>query len=631
MAYETSELYKEAIDKLTKSTRVSGTLTTKSGTTVEIKTENIDIGSAYITNQCVNSDAFRYGSVFSAEMGITLKNIEVDKYSLFDAEIEISYGLLLSNGEYEDIPLGVFYVNEPSRIGKNISIKAYDGMIKLEENIEESTTGTPYDLLRYISEKCDVKLSQNEDDILALTNGNMLLSVDSSRVDTFRSLLSYIAQITCTFAVFDRKGKLKLCEFSTEQTKVIIPKLKTTSKFSDFETYFSGIKGSFISNSVYKSYLYNDPDKNEGLLYDVGEIPVVQGLDETNQKVLEDMYSNLSVIKYTPCDFTFNGDPSIDLGDMLLNEDRFGNKVVSLVTFYKWTFRGGHQIKSAGANPKLLSVKEKKNKDIANLQAEIEAKTVAVYSFTNASKITFKGGEAEVDMEELLKIAFAVNDDVTALFMATISLSIDCDGFVEFTSFLDGVLYEGSTICQYFLKGEHVVTFMNYIPCKKNFTYRFSVKARSYAEETEFRKDQAKIKTNENARDALVQNYSSLALALKSATSVPLTNISDAVQYNVVEADKTVPTVTIDRYKEKAVIFGQGLAAKAPWDGTIAVSDKFNKTYCPGFDILASDEMLFALLDDKKNGFSESIKIKVDDITVLPKTFNNNVTTETEE
>ena len=357
MAYATSDLYKEAIDKSSRVTFVDGELITTKGTKVNITNETIDAGSLYITNQCVSSDAFAYGSVFTAEAGITLKT-EIDRYSLYDSEIKLFFNILLSNNEYERIPLGKFYVNEPNRVGKNITLKAYDGMIKLEKAIDESTTGTAYELLLYIGDKCSVEIAQTEEEILALPNSDILLSVGEDRIDTYRDLVSYIAQVTCTFAIFDREGKLKLCEYGTSSVKTIVAKQRTSSKFSDFETYFSSVKGSFVYEGSYKAY-FNIGEEDDGLLYDAGEIPIIQGLDETNQAVIDNMYAKLENVKYVPCDISFNGDPSLDLGDMIVNIDRFGNKITSLVTFYKWSYRGGHQIKSAGSNPKLSSVKEK--------------------------------------------------------------------------------------------------------------------------------------------------------------------------------------------------------------------------------------------------------------------------------
>ena len=561
MAYPTSDLYKESINNLSRTSYIDGTLTTTTGKKIDITNETISQGSFYITNQCVSSDAFAYGSVFAAETGITLK-IEFDRYSLYDAEIILNFNLLLSNGTYEKVPLGKFYVNEPNIVGKNISIKAYDKMIMLEEILDTSTTGTPYDFLVMMSTKFGFELAQTKSEIEALVNGTTLLSAMQDRINTYRDLLSYIACVTCSFAAFDREGNLKLYTYQKSVTKEIDGKIRSASSFSDFETYYSAVTAKFVNNSVYKSYSVIE-EEGTGLLYDLGEIPIVQGLDETNQDVINNIYEELKQIRYVPCDVTFNGDPSLDLGDMIKCIDRDGQEIISLVTFYKWTYRGNHQLKSAGSNPKLLSVKEKKNNDVANLQSEIESKTVAVYSYSNISEYKVKGGDINniYSMKEVVTLSFATNSDTTAIFISTISFSLDTDGIVEFSLYIDNVPQENDVYKQYCQKGENTVTFMTYISCSTDrATYRCSIFCRTESTISDIRQAKADILTSNN-------KYNSIIQALSNNSSLPISSIT----YDTVEPETTVPTAIIKKGQSKAVVFGQGLAAKAPWDGTITM------------------------------------------------------------
>lgn len=565
LAFETSDLYKEAIDKASRVTFIDGELTTPSGTVIQITNDVIDQGSCYVTNQCVSGDAFAYGSVFAAEAGITLKT-EIDRYSLYDSAIQLFFNILLSNNKYERIPLGKFFVNDPKRIGKNISIKAYDDMVNLGVEIEESTTGKPFELLTLMSSKFNFELAQTQEEIEALVNGDKLLSVDQTLVSTYRDLLSYIGLITCTFAHFDRYGKLKLSTYSTEVTRTIQAKQRTVSSFSDFETFYSSLAASFLVSGSYVTYLH--AEETNGLLYDMGEVPIIQGTAETNQETLDLIYSQLALVKYTPCDVTFNGDPSIDLGDKITNIDRFGNKITSLVTYYKWTYRGRHQIKSAGSNPKLANMKEKASKEITKLQTEIAKKNIPVYTYTNASSY-------EVQSEEIIAILnFSASDDTSAVFMTTVNFEMDLDGVVELSTYLDGVLFDNSTIKQYCSKGKSIVTFVNYIPCEKNHRYGLTVKAKAYYEESDIRVNTAKIATNENARDAIITSYKGIVSALKSASAVPITSLSETVSYDVVSPSTTEPTMSIEMYNVKSIVFAQGLASKAEWDGTLTFNEE---------------------------------------------------------
>lgn len=582
MAYPTSDLYKQAIDKQYRVSNISGELVTSNGVTIPINNSIIDAGSCYVTNQCVNSDAFSYGSVFAAEAGIILKTT-IDRYSLYNSKLRIFYNLLLSDGNYETIPLGVFYVNEPNRIGKNISIKAYDAMINFERPIEESTTGTAFELLSYACLKCGVEMAQTQEEISAFVNSEILLSVAVDRVNTFRDLISYIASITCTFAIIDRTGKLRLCEFSSSVNKTIQAKQRTNSTFSDFESFFSSAKANFLAKEdEYSSYLYINEEKPGGLLYDVGDIPIVQGIDDTNQAVLNNIYSKLNGIQYVPSDISFNGDPSLDLGDMIVNIDRFGNQITSLITFYKWTYRNGHQIKSAGLNPKIAEVKEKSDKDMAMINSKINAKSLIMYPFTNSKKFEIQGEPAT--KKEIVQIAFATGEPTITLFAATVTFELDCDGIVELGLYIDGVLYEKSDIYQYCNKGKNTITLFNYLICSDVRTYKLSVIAKTYYEASEIRENTAITSTNENAIKSTVIAYEILANKLKTSSGLPITDIDDTIVYDIVSPKTDIPIMTINEGKIRAVLFGQGLAGEVAWDGTITFDEEF--------DIFEIDELI---------------------------------------
>lgn len=522
MAYITSDLYKEAINNEAKTTFIDGTLTTIGGETIQLSNDMLTTGGLYVTNQCVNNDAFDYGSVFAAELGITLQT-EIDRYTLYDAEIKPSFNILLSNGEYEKIPLGVFYINEPNRVGRNVSIKAYDKMVNLEEAVTESFEGEPYDLLLFISTRCNVPLAQTRTMIRALVNGSMLLSVNPSLVKTYRELLSYVCKATCTFASINREGSLQLYEFSTEVSKEISARTKTSSKFSDFETHFSGASASFIYSDSYKTYTQVNND--QGLIYDLGKVPIVRGLDATNQGAIANISLKTSFVNYTPCDISFTGDPSIDLGDMIKNVDRHGNEYYSLVTFYKWAYRGNHQIKSAGQNPKLARAKGQSAKDIENLQNDMSTKDIAVYTYTNSGNVTFEGGNSAdvTSMNSIVTISFATKKAATCVAMITIPLEITEESDVEFHQLFDGIEMQSGLVAQRCHKGKSTVSFVNYFTTKENSIHRYSI--------------------------------------------VGITKGVDG---------GAAGKLSVTPYSLRAIIFGQGLSSTVQWDGTIIVSDEIS-------------------------------------------------------
>ena len=69
--------------------------------------------------------------MYAAEMGISLF-LDIDRYTLEDAEVELSYHLRLASGAYETVPMGIFEVSEANRTVHVLELKAYDRMLRFD-------------------------------------------------------------------------------------------------------------------------------------------------------------------------------------------------------------------------------------------------------------------------------------------------------------------------------------------------------------------------------------------------------------------------------------------------------------------------------------------------------------------
>lgn len=91
------------------------------GAVHEFGYEDIVKGSGYISCQCCGNTEIELGTVYAAEMGITLFS-QIDRYTLEDAKVELFYHLKLADGSYEKIPMGnlrKFFVWERPNIDGN--------------------------------------------------------------------------------------------------------------------------------------------------------------------------------------------------------------------------------------------------------------------------------------------------------------------------------------------------------------------------------------------------------------------------------------------------------------------------------------------------------------------------------
>ena len=128
--YSVSNAFLRAVRSNTRKYFWSGTIVTKGGMTYEFGAKEIVKGSGYISRQCCGSTEIELGTVYAAEMGITLLS-DIDRYTLEDAQVTLVFHLVLADGSVEDVPMGVFEVSEANRLAKCLELKAYDFMLGL--------------------------------------------------------------------------------------------------------------------------------------------------------------------------------------------------------------------------------------------------------------------------------------------------------------------------------------------------------------------------------------------------------------------------------------------------------------------------------------------------------------------
>ena len=555
--YSVSDAYKSAVADSHRKSKMRAVLTVD-GTALDLDDNDIIKDTVYVTNQCTNGSEYEYGCVYSGECGLTIKSA-VDRYSLYDAELKLYWSLWTSSA-WEEIPIGVYYISEPNRINDKISIKALDGMTKLDVNVDEDTTGTLPQLMTYIAEKCGVELAQTEGEYAEFINSDVQYSVQQERIATYRDLLSYICMMSACFATMDRFGKLKLVKYATESSVTLGKKHRfTNASFSDYTTSFSGIKARFIAEENYAPYDEKDETSN-GLVLDMGDIPIVRGLPETKHEVLSAVFDVLKTVSYTPCEIETLGNPALDLGDYITNNDVGSDKktYLSPITYYNWTYRGKHKLRAVGGNPRLANVKSKQDKQISSLNSELDAKNIVVKEFNNSDAIIFSK-----DATEIAVLNFASTETNKPILMLCVRLETDLDGLLVLQFCKDGIADTERTYKQYVERGNHIVTLVEAYASKENDRHTISVMAHMEYYESDSRKQDAEIKTHNNFLEAI-----------KTTGATVTDNVVSFPTYEVGVIDETVATATIKKSDVNMILYGQGVAGDGGWDGTINLSEE---------------------------------------------------------
>lgn len=495
--YDVSEKFKSAVKSSNRKSTIYGTLTTKAGVSYPLNDNNVIKDSLYITNQIVNNSKLTFGAVYAGECGFVI-NSTIDRYSLFGATIALNFLISFEDGTDESLPLGVFNVDTPERIGSKIKLTAVDNMSKFDISVNEDVNGTWYELLKYISDKCEVGLAQTQEELEALhvnaTNQNYTIQQD--KIDTYRDALSYLCMVVCANATIDNKGKLKIVQYalsacdSNDRTTRL-----NNCKFSDYTTRYAGVKARFFANENYATYTASNPDI-DGLTLDLGDIPIVGGTVDGKHDTIKAIMETVTQISYVPATLYIASNPAYELGDMITCNDvnNTSDSVNIYVMEYKYDYRKKETIKCYGDNPLLQNIKGKTDKQLSSVESQLSAKEMVIINATNAKEITI--GQ---DLKDIVTLNFSVNSDCRPICLFTIPFSIDTDGYVEFSLYNGLVAFENATYKGYYEKGEHFATFMYLDDVKQNERRSLRLLVKCYADVTSATRVQdARIKTLEN-------------------------------------------------------------------------------------------------------------------------------------
>lgn len=413
--YPVSEAFLQAVQGNTRKYYWTGKITTVAGVEYSFTQEEIVKGSGYITAQCCGNSEIELGAVYAAEMGISLF-LDIDRYTLEDAKVELTYHLRLADGSYEAVPLGIFEVSEANRTAHVLELKAYDYMLRFDRDFNGfETIGTAYGMMTLCSTACGVELAQSQAEIEGLPNGSELLSIyPENDIETYRDVLHFAAQVLSGFFCINREGRLEFRQYGNTPVMEILQKHRFSSSFSDFVTRYTAVSSTNLRTQTAEYYALEEDD---GLTMNLDINPLLQfGLEETREELCRNILTALSVVNYVPFDSDTIGNPALDLGDVLtFSGGQADSQQITCVTSFTVKIGGRQSLKCVGKNPRLSQAKSKNDKNISGLLNQIEAGKIGIHTFTNASAYTL--GETNV---RVISIEFASKEENHAQFFGQV-------------------------------------------------------------------------------------------------------------------------------------------------------------------------------------------------------------------
>ncbi len=465
--YKVSEKYKEAMKRPVQRHAMKGRIGTHPFTD-----KNILEGSFSITNQCCGNDNVEIGQVYIGELNATFLSIPLERYQWKGQEIVPYFGLHLSDGTYEYVPLGVYTVDTAEWTASGVVVKAYDHMALLDKSCNKVITEvTPYECAMRIEKETGVVFGNTKEEFESFANGTIMISETTTNdVETWRDLVSWLAQTMACFATADRDGKIVFRSYTDEVTDTIDAEHRFSgASFSDFVTRYTGLSVVNMADGM-TNYYGVEPD--DALTMNLGSNPFLQyGVEDTKEQMRRSILDAIQKINYVPFKADCIGNPAYDLGDVLVFCDGLADGSQKYcITKYTFQYHGKYQMTGVGQDPALSNARSKTDKNIIGLISNTDENTLVHYQFSNTRVIDIADGKRETIAS--VKFATATKDSEVSfwaeLLLETSRLSQTIGETVSpmtatISYMLNGTMIDYHPVETYMVEGKHMLPLHYYI------------------------------------------------------------------------------------------------------------------------------------------------------------------------
>lgn len=346
--YPVSAAYSAAIAGDVRTGKIVGTITRADNTTIDLTDEDILQGSLYYAEQSVSGDDLDVGSVYAAEMGLSLVTPVSDPYGLDGARIALQYGIQTATEPqtWEYVPLGIYYVTDIKRTKTTVDIKALDGMLLLDTTISGTLSGTPNSLCATVAAQGGLILATTTEQFAAMPNATLALTVPADdAVKTYRDVLMWVCQVSGAFARINRLGQLEVVQHGAITTSV--------RTLSADDRYYTDVSDGQVQITQL-SMTVGDATYTRGAAGATMTLetnPLLKGLDgDAINGALDALLASITTVVYPPAALEIPGDPALQPGDYITLTDTgsLAGTITIPIMHSAWHYRGRHDIKAVG-------------------------------------------------------------------------------------------------------------------------------------------------------------------------------------------------------------------------------------------------------------------------------------------
>lgn len=393
--YGTTDAYRKAASLPSRYISWRGTVTDANGKEYSITTSNMSEKGMRGTNQiCANSN-IEIGTAYIGECSLSAY-IEADRYTMFGGTIKMEFGMELQDGTYEWIPCKTYTTDEATVSEGLMTLTGYDKMSRLAVPLDTSITElAPYDIISRLCALHDIILATSRKEIEEMPNGKVLMSLWSSDGTTGgytqQDIVGYVCQALGAYCFIGNDDRLYVKQYGSNADMVIEDSNRFSLTLSDYETRFSSITYTMMSDS--KSYTLGDYSYLDMTLE---ANPMLQSGDAGTMKAYyQSILDTVAKMAYTPFEADMPIDASLEVGDII--EFRGGEAVegrIAPITYMEYASDGSMTIRCEGANPRLKD-RTKTDSQAQSMLSSIESKNIYYYNFDSDGEVDISDGGSQ--------------------------------------------------------------------------------------------------------------------------------------------------------------------------------------------------------------------------------------------
>lgn len=446
MYTNTSEAYKARMKMNSRQEFIKGTIG-------PFNFDSTNLLSLSYSNRCSEEGDLTLGSVYIGQLDAEFINTGIERGQWNEEEIVLQYGLAtLSSGVSSDdsiglefIPAGHFKIASAQWSKKSVKVVAYDVVSKLDKTISiTSINGTPFELMKFACEQCQVKLATTEEEFKLMPNGQEVFGLNPENdLKTWRDFSSKVAQLVGGFVSATRNGTIQVQSFSNVS---IVDEIGADgrlqdSTFSDFTTKYIGI--SMVERTTGATIDVTNGN-HSGSLISIGDNPfLTYGLEATKDRQRNAIAASVKNFKFTPFATSLLTNPAYDLADGLVfvggsAGDRPANGIIMAID---WTFHQTIDLRGFGADPNLGQAESRTEKASAGAAATARGESLNFYTYANATPLNIGSEKTRVS-----KITFVNTKETNMETWTQIQLQTELESGNEYMEVKATMILDGETI-----------------------------------------------------------------------------------------------------------------------------------------------------------------------------------------